>query len=74
MSASARRTASRPPAGIAALVERFDPDAIDVPGGVARIRLEVADKAWDAVIDGGRLGVEPASGEPDAVLSADVST
>jgi pimeloyl-ACP methyl ester carboxylesterase len=74
MSATAPGTASRPPAGIAALVERFDPDAIDVPGGVARIRLEVADEAWDAVIDGGRLGLETASGEPDAVLSADPST
>jgi pimeloyl-ACP methyl ester carboxylesterase len=74
MSATAPGTASRPPAGIAALVERFDPDAIDVPGGVARIRLEVADQAWDAVIDGGRLWLGPASGEPDAVLSADPST
>jgi pimeloyl-ACP methyl ester carboxylesterase len=74
VSATAPGTASRPPAGIAALVERFDPDAIDVPGGAARIRLEVADEAWDAVVDGGRLSLGPASGEPAAVLSADPST
>jgi pimeloyl-ACP methyl ester carboxylesterase len=75
MSATAPRTASRPPAGIAALVERFDPNAMDIPGGVARIRLEVSEQAaWDAVIDGGRLALEPAGGEPDALLRADAST
>jgi predicted esterase len=69
------RTAARPPAGIAALVERFDPDAIDVPGGVARIRLGVVNEAaWDAVIEEGRLELEPAAGEPDAILSAGRST
>jgi pimeloyl-ACP methyl ester carboxylesterase len=75
MSAPAHRTAAQPPAGIAALVERFDPDAIDVPEGVTRIRLEVTDEAaWDAVIDAGRLELEPVAGDPDAVLSADPST
>jgi pimeloyl-ACP methyl ester carboxylesterase len=68
---------SRPPAGIAALAERFDPDVIDVPGGAARIRLEVeGQSAWDAVIAGGRLALEEASGElePDAALRADART
>ncbi|MBD0281774.1 MAG: alpha/beta fold hydrolase [Thermoleophilaceae bacterium] len=76
MSATRARAAS-PPAGIAALAERFDPEVMDVPGGRARMRLEVVGKrAWDAVIDGGRLVLaEAAAGtEPDAVLRADAAT
>ena len=62
-----------PPAGIAALAGRFDADVIDVPGGRARIRLEVdGGRAWDALIDGGDLQLRPASaGEPDALITAD---
>jgi pimeloyl-ACP methyl ester carboxylesterase len=73
--AAARRQA--PPAGIAALAERFDPDVIDVPGGRARIRLRVAGGTeWDAVVADGRLKLGPArsSEEPDALLRADAAT
>jgi pimeloyl-ACP methyl ester carboxylesterase len=43
----------RPPPALATLVERFDPDVIDVPSGRARIRLVVDDEgAWD-VLRGG---------------------
>ena len=67
---------SRPPAGLIALIERFDPDVIDLPGGSARIRLSVGVEGdWDAVIDEGRIELQPASGrQPDALLSADAST
>ena len=34
---------------IRALVRRFDPDAIDVPGGSARIRLEASGDAWEVL-------------------------
>ena len=62
-----------PPAGIEALVERFDPDVIDVPRERARIRLEVAGEgAWDALVEAGRLRLVPAAPEqPDALLRAD---
>ena len=69
--------ASRPPSGIVALADRFDPDVIDIPGGRARIRLEVADEAaWDAVIDHSGVVLERAAREvePDALLQADAST
>jgi pimeloyl-ACP methyl ester carboxylesterase len=65
-----------PPARIAA-PERFDPDVIDVPGGRARIRLQMAGGAeWDAVVADGRLKLGPArsSDEPDALLRADAAT
>jgi pimeloyl-ACP methyl ester carboxylesterase len=65
------------PAGIAALVERFDPSVIDVPGGRATIRLGVTGRgAWDARISGKRLRVVAADGgrEPDATVSADAAT
>jgi pimeloyl-ACP methyl ester carboxylesterase len=77
MSAAEASPAQAPPAGIAALVERFDPDPLDVPGGRARIRLEVAGGgAWDAAIEGRRLRLEEANlgGEPDALLRADADT
>ncbi len=67
---------SRPPAGLTALIERFDPDVIDVPSGSARIRLAVDDEAeWDAVINDGAIELQAASDrEPDALLSADWAT
>ena len=77
MSATAAGTAASPPAGIAALAERFDIEPMDVPGGRARIRLEVADEAaWDAVIDGSRLTLEaaPPDAKPNALLRADAGT
>jgi pimeloyl-ACP methyl ester carboxylesterase len=65
-----------PPEALTALVERFDPDVMDVPGGTARIRLEVTGRrAWDAVIARGKLRIRPPAGpEPDAELAADAAT
>ncbi|HEV3376336.1 MAG TPA: alpha/beta fold hydrolase [Thermoleophilaceae bacterium] len=73
----ASRSSGAVPAGIEALAGRYDPDAIDVPGGRAVVRLRVrgADD-WDARIQGSRLRVVRASeaDEPDAVIAADPST
>jgi pimeloyl-ACP methyl ester carboxylesterase len=76
VSATGASAAQAPPAGIAALAERFDPDPIDVPGGRARIRLKLSGgDAWDAVIEGRRLRLDAADpgSMPDAVLSADAA-
>jgi pimeloyl-ACP methyl ester carboxylesterase len=62
------------PDALEVLVERYDPDVIDVPGGAARIRLGVTPEGeWDALIRGRKLRLRPASAsvEPDALLSAD---
>jgi pimeloyl-ACP methyl ester carboxylesterase len=61
---------------ISTLVERFDPEVIDVPGGRARIRLASSDgEAWDAVIYRDRIRLEPATEEePSALLEADAAT
>jgi hypothetical protein len=69
-------SSSRPPAGLIALIERFDPDVIDVPSGSARIRLKVdGESEWDAVIDAGAIDLQPASdSQPDAVVSSDAVT
>jgi pimeloyl-ACP methyl ester carboxylesterase len=70
------RRKGRPPAALIALIERFDPDVIDVPSGSARIRLTVVNEGeWDAVIDDGAIDLQPASeSQPDALLSADAAT
>jgi pimeloyl-ACP methyl ester carboxylesterase len=68
---------AKPPAGIASLVQRYDPDVIDVPGGRALVRLCVrGGDEWDARISGRRLRVIPArpNGAPDATISADPAT
>ena len=53
------------------LVSRFEITDMDVPGGSARIRLEVTDdRGRDAIIEGGRVHLAPPSGEPDARLTA----
>jgi pimeloyl-ACP methyl ester carboxylesterase len=66
----------RPPPALIDLVERFDPDVIDVPSGRARIRLIVdGGGEWDAVIESHRISIqEPTEEQPDAVLSADPAT
>jgi Predicted hydrolases or acyltransferases (alpha/beta hydrolase superfamily) len=66
----------RPPRALAALIERFDPDVIDVPSGKARIRLVVdGDGEWDAVIELDAIALRRAAEEqPDALLSADRAT
>src|SRR5215210_1621832 len=65
---------SAPPGTLEALLERFDPDLIDVPGGRARIRLGVEGQgAWDAQIIGDQVRLRGASSEPDAELVADAA-
>jgi pimeloyl-ACP methyl ester carboxylesterase len=66
---------STPPATLEALLERYDPDVIDVPGGRARIRLGVTGQgAWDAEIIRDQIRLRGASSEPDAELAADAAT
>ena len=65
-----------PPAQLAALVARFDPDVIDIPGGSARIRLGIEGlPEWDAVITDHGADLLPAGEERfDAELVADEET
>jgi pimeloyl-ACP methyl ester carboxylesterase len=65
-----------PPGALAALVERFDPEVIDVPSGSARIRLGVrGERQWDAAISSDGVALGPAEGSDyDAKLSADAAT
>src|SRR3954451_9672396 len=67
---------SGPLEAINTLIERFDPEVIDVPGGRARIRLaSTSGEAWDAVLRGGRIRLaEQAEDEPDALIEADPAT
>jgi pimeloyl-ACP methyl ester carboxylesterase len=63
------------PATLDALLERYEPEVIDLPRGRARIRLEIRSRdAWDALLDGDRATLEPARGNPDASISADAAT
>lgn len=62
------------PDSLVALVDRFDADAFDAPGGRARIRLitKGRDDAWDAQVDGGRVRLQPAGPDrADAEITAD---
>jgi pimeloyl-ACP methyl ester carboxylesterase len=65
-----------PPAQLTALVARFDPDVLDIPGGSARIRLGVeGEPEWDAVITDYGADLFPAGDEKfDAELIADEKT
>jgi pimeloyl-ACP methyl ester carboxylesterase len=77
MASAARQGDTAPADGIASLAERFDADAMHVPGARARIRLAVTGgRACDAVITGRRLRLHEADGgaDPDCVLSADAAT
>jgi pimeloyl-ACP methyl ester carboxylesterase len=66
---------SAAPETLDALLERFEPDVIDVPGGRARIQLAVEGHgAWDAEIIRDQVRLRGASSEPDAELSADEQT
>jgi pimeloyl-ACP methyl ester carboxylesterase len=58
------------------LVDRYDPSALFVPGGKARIRLEVTGRrSYDVLIRNRRASLRPASSaEPDALLCADAAT
>ena len=71
------RTSDAAPAGITALVARWDPSVIDLPEGRALIRLEVAGgPPWDARVHGMQLELVAADVdvEPDAVIAADAET
>ncbi len=61
---------------IRALMERFDPDVIDVPREPARIRLESGGDAWDVVIRDGspELGSAERRVGADCIMSADRGT
>ena len=65
------------PRALRALLERFDPEAVELPPRRARVRLEVAGEgSWDLLL--GPLGVdgleEAEVGRPDALLRADAAT
>ena len=56
-------------------MDRLAPVELDLPGGKARIRLEVAGgEAVDVLLDGGGGRIVEPSGEPDALLRADAAT
>ncbi|MBK5111486.1 MAG: alpha/beta fold hydrolase [Thermoleophilia bacterium] len=65
-----------PPAALVTLIDRFDPEAIDVTSDKARIRLLVDGEAgWDAVIQLAGIELRPLKDVPcDAELSADGDT
>jgi pimeloyl-ACP methyl ester carboxylesterase len=58
------------PLALDALAGRYDPSAIDLVDGSARIRLAGPGGEWDAVLVDGLARLEPAEGEPDAVIEA----
>jgi pimeloyl-ACP methyl ester carboxylesterase len=70
------RASNRSADELITLIERFDPDVIDIPSGSARIRLIVDDEGeWDAVIEDDAIALEqPSGGQPDSLLSADAAT
>jgi pimeloyl-ACP methyl ester carboxylesterase len=64
-----------PPRSLQILIDRFDPTALDVPAGRARIRLNVAGgEEWDVLLDGGCRIAAAARAAPDALLTADGAT
>jgi pimeloyl-ACP methyl ester carboxylesterase len=74
---AASRSSGGAPAGIEALIGRYDPAVIDVPDGRALVRLRVrGGDDWDARIEGDRVGIDPAreGDEPDATIAADPTT
>src|SRR3954470_1470281 len=70
-------TMSAPPEALAALLERFDRDAFDMPRGRARVRLGVTGHgAWDLEVQRHRHRVRRASldNQAHAELTADLGT
>jgi pimeloyl-ACP methyl ester carboxylesterase len=68
---------SAPPEALAALLERFDREAFDMPRGRARVRLGVPGHgAWDLEVrkGGHRVRRVTNGNEPDAELTADLAT
>jgi pimeloyl-ACP methyl ester carboxylesterase len=77
MAVAASRNSGAAPAGIEALIGRYDPDVIDVPAGRALVRLQVrGGDEWDARIEGDRVHLDRAreGDEPDATIAADPVT
>ena len=77
MTTATRESNSAPTDGIDLLAERFDADVMHVPGGRARVRLDVTGgRSCDALIVGRRLRLRDASenAKPDCVLSANAAT
>jgi pimeloyl-ACP methyl ester carboxylesterase len=66
-------TSSEAHDAVRALVGRFDPDVIDVPGGSARIRLDARGDSWDVLVRDGTATLEPAELRvgADCLLSAE---
>jgi len=64
------------PSTLEQLADRYDPSVFELTRSSARVRLAGAgSEPVDAVIDGDRATLEPASdGRPDALLSADART
>ena len=72
--ATGTSSTAAPPA-LDALLERYDPDVIDLPRGRARIRLEVRERGeWDALADPEGVELQARGGEPDSLISADAAT
>lgn len=72
-----RRSGHGPPELLQRLVGRYDPTVMDIPGGSARIRLEIDNIGrWDAVIAGDHVGLRRVgdADEPMARISADLPT
>ncbi len=66
-----------PPELLQRLIERYDPTVMDIPGGGARIRLEIENiGSWDVVIAGEHAALRRAgdTGDPGARISADLRT
>jgi pimeloyl-ACP methyl ester carboxylesterase len=64
-----------PPATLDALLECFEPEAIDLRSDPARIRLIVSGEGeWDALVSSEGAWLERAGGEPDATITADPGT
>ena len=69
------RAGQAPPPSLVALAGRYDETVFAPQRGTPRVRLAVLRSgAWDAVIDGGAVRLEAASGDADATLTADVQT
>jgi pimeloyl-ACP methyl ester carboxylesterase len=64
------------PAALGKLVGRFDPDAFDLPGDRATIRLAVpGEGTWDVEVERASARLRKAGGgRPDALLVADLDT
>jgi len=73
--AGARDAATAGSGVLTPLVARFDATVLDGAQGAARVRLAVTGEGeWDAVLGERGARLEPASGAPDALLTADRAT